>query len=254
MSIPPLQYKMYAAQDRGAREEQQDSVNSSLPELQADIGVLCVLSDGMGGLADGARASRAVTDTMVSTFHRSSVADAPEQILLRGCLYSQQAVRAMQDENREDAGATLAAVLLRNGRCSFLSVGDSRIYLFRNGGLIQLTRDQNRKSRIERQIGFGRMPEEARTDAMSGALTFYIGREDPIQTDRGARSFPVGPGDRLLLVTDGVYSTLPEAEMAAIMTLPGEAATYEMIMRVIGKNMPKQDNCTAAVVDCLATI
>ena len=61
MNIPPLQYKMYAAQDRGAREDQQDSVNSSLPELQADLGVLCVLSDGMGGLADGARASRAVT-------------------------------------------------------------------------------------------------------------------------------------------------------------------------------------------------
>ena len=251
MSLPPLQYMMYAAKDRGSREEQQDSVNSSLPELQADLGVLCVLSDGMGGLADGARASRAVTDVMVSTFHRSSVADSPEQILLRGCCYSQQAVRAIREETGGDTGATVAAVLLRNGRCSFLSVGDSRIYLFRAGALIQLTRDQNRINRIERQIGLGRMPEEARTDSMGGALTFYIGKEGLDQADRSSRSFPVGPGDRLLLVSDGVYNTLPEAEMASIMLFPGEAAVREMILRVMGRNLPKQDNCTAAVVDCL---
>ncbi len=251
MTLPLLQYMMYAAQDRGKRESQQDTVNSSLPELQADLGVLCVLSDGMGGLADGARASRAVTDIMVSTFHRSSISDTPEQILLRGCSYSQQAVRAIRDETGNETGATLAAVLLRNERCSFLSVGDSRIYLFRAGALIQLTRDQNRINRIERQIGLGRMPEEARTDPTGGALSSYIGKEDLDQTDRSSRSFAVIPGDRLLLVSDGVYTALPEEEMASIMTLPGEAATREMILRVIARNLPKQDNCTAAVVDCL---
>ena len=250
MNVPPLQYMMYAARDRGTREDQQDTVNSSLPELQADLGVLCVLADGMGGLADGAQASRAVTDIMVSTFHRSSVADTPEQILLRGCFYAQQAVRGIGHETG-DTGATLAAVLLRNSRCSFLSVGDSRIYLFRYGTLIQLTRDQNRMNRIERQIGLGRMPEEARTDTMRKALTSYIGQENLSQVDRGSRSFAVGPGDRILLVTDGVYGTLPEKEMAEIMTLPGDHATREMIMRVMGRNLPKQDNCTAAVVDCL---
>ena len=251
MNVPPLQYVLYAARDRGMREEQQDSVDSSFPELQADLGVLCVLSDGMGGLTEGARASRAVTDIMVSTFHRSSVADTLEQILLRGCFYSQQAVRAIRKETG-DVGATLAAVLLRNGRCSFLSVGDSRIYLFRGGALIQLTRDQNRIHRIERQIGLGRIPEEARTDVMGRTLSSYIGKEDLNEVDRSSRSFAVGPGDRILLVSDGVYGTLTEREMAEVMTLPGENATCEMIFRVIGRKLPKQDNCTAAVVDCIS--
>lgn len=247
----PLQYRLHAAMDRGARDEQQDAVNSSFPELQKDLGVLCVLSDGMGGLAGGEKASRAVVETMVSTFHRSSVSDTPEQILLRACCFSQQAVRALQT-GEEKTGATLAAVLLRNSRCSFLSVGDSRVYLYRGGGLIQLTRDQNKLSRIERQIGLGRLPEEARSDVKKAALTAFMGMEELTRVDRGSRSFEVGPGDRLLLVSDGVFHTLSEGEMTEIMRMPGEMATMAMITRVTGKGLPRQDNCSAAMVDCEA--
>ena len=244
-----LYYRMYAAMDRGSRETQQDAVNSSFPDLQKDLGVLCVLSDGMGGLESGDQASDAVVRTMVSVFHQSSVADTPEQILLRGCSFAQREIRKLQ-ENGVDAGATLVAVLLRGDRCSFLSVGDSRIYLFRAGALIPLTRDQNRLARIDRQIGFGRLPEEARTDAKKAALTAYIGMEDLERVDRGSRSFAVGPGDRLLLVSDGVYGTLSEEEMAETMRYPGEQACVAMIRRVLAKGLERQDNCSAAVVDC----
>jgi len=249
----PLRYMMFAAQHRGTREQQQDTVNSSLPELQEERGVICVLSDGMGGLTAGAQVSLAVAETMVSTFNDSPVTDTPEQILLRGCSFCQQKALAIR-EQAGDAGATLAAVLLRNGRCSFLSVGDSRIYLFRAGALILLTRDQNKRNRIERQIGLGRMPEEALRDATRSALSAYIGKPDLDQADRGSRSFAVSPGDRILLVSDGVYTTLAEAEMAQAMTLPGEAGVRDMIYRVVGKNLPGQDNCSAAVVDCLAAV
>ena len=249
--MPPLQYQMYAAMDRGSREEQQDAVNSSFPELQRDLGVLCVLSDGMGGLKGGAKTSQTVVQTMVSVFHRSSITDTPEQILLRACSFSQQAVRELQKEIG-DTGATLAAVLLRNGRCSFLSVGDSRIYLFRGGALIQLTRDQNRVTRLEKQIGMGRLPEEALTDAKREALTAYIGMEKLEQVDRSSRSFALIPGDRLLLVSDGVYHTLREEEMGEVMCLPGETASVTMITRAVEKHLPGQDNCSAIMIDCLA--
>jgi len=249
--MPPLQYQMYAAMDRGSREEQQDAVNSSFPELQRDLGVLCVLSDGMGGLQGGAKASQTVVQTMVSVFHRSSVSDTPEQILLRACSFSQQAVRELQKENGE-TGATLAAVLIRNGRCSFLSVGDSRIYLVRCGGLIQLTRDQNKLARLERQIGMGRLPEEALSDSKREALTAYIGMEKLEQVDRSSHSFALIPGDRLLLVSDGVYHTLAEEEMGEAMCLPGEAASVAIVTRTVEKHLPNQDNCSAIVIDCLA--
>ena len=50
---PRLIIQMDAAQWVGTREEQQDYVNSSRPELQDELGVLCVLADGMGGLTGG---------------------------------------------------------------------------------------------------------------------------------------------------------------------------------------------------------
>jgi len=248
--MQPMEYRMYAAMDRGSRQEQQDAVNSSYPELQKDLGVLCVLSDGMGGLSAGARASQAVVQTMVTTFHRSPITDTPEQILLRGCSFAQQEVRKLQQETG-DAGATVVAVLIRDGRCSFLSVGDSRIYLCRDRALIQLTRDQNRLTRTERQIGLGRLPEESLTEHGLEALSAYIGMEDPVQVDRSSHSFAVCPGDRILLVSDGVYGTLTEPEMAEALMLPGEQASITMIRRVTSKHQPGQDNCSAVVLDCL---
>ncbi len=244
-----LLFRMSAAQSVGTRADQQDSVNASRPEIQQDVGVLCVLSDGMGGLSNGKEASQRVVDTMVSTFHRSSVGDTPEQILLRGCAFSQQAVREIQKTPGE-CGATLVAVLIRDGLCSYLSVGDSRIYLFRGGALIQLTRDMSKGARIDAQIGLGRMPEEARTDAKRRALTGYIGMEKLEKTDRSSHPFPVIPGDRILMVSDGVYETLSEAEISATLTLPEEQVCDTMIARVMAKARPEQDNCTAAMIDC----
>lgn len=251
MNMPLMEYRMYAARDWGSRDEQQDSVNSSFPELQKDLGVLCVLSDGMGGMSDGAKASQVVVQTMVSVFHRSSALDTPEQILLRACSFSQQAVREMQrEENR--TGATMAAVIVRNGRCSFMSVGDSRIYLFRSGALIQLTRDQNRICKLEKQVALGRLPTEALTDTGRDALTSYIGKDRLETVDRGSHSFAVVPGDRILLVSDGVYRTLREEEIGEVMCLPGETASINLIRQVMDRHLPKQDNCSAAIVDCLA--
>lgn len=251
--MQPMRYRMYAAMDKGSRKDQQDAVNSSFPELQQDLGVLCVLSDGMGGLSEGGEASNAIVKTMVSTFHQSSVSDTPEQILLRGCWFSQQAVRKMQNKPGE-SGATLAAVLIRNERCSFLSVGDSRIYLLRDCGLIQLTRDMNRLSRIDRQIGMGRLPEEARSDAKAAGLSAYVGMEKLEQVDRSSHSFPLIPGDRILMVSDGVYGTLEEWEMAEAMYLPGQEAAVGIINRVLDKQQPNQDNCSAVVIDCESVV
>ena len=110
---PRLIIQMDAAQWVGTREEQQDYVNSSRPELQDELGVLCVLADGMGGLTGGREAAKAVGDTMVGIFHSSSAVEAPEQILLRGCYFSQQEV-LRQQQAPNDRGATLIAVLVRD--------------------------------------------------------------------------------------------------------------------------------------------
>ena len=145
---------------------------------------------------------------------------------------------------------TLVAVLIRDGRCSFISVGDSRIYLYRGGSLILLTRDQNRARWIDTQISLGKLPEEARSDKKRNALTAYIGMESFTRADRCSQSFSLGPGDRLALMSDGVFGTLSEKEMTEVMGLPEEQVANTMIKKTLAKRNPYQDNCTVAVVDC----
>ncbi len=248
---PRLVIRMEAAQWIGTRSEQQDCVNSSRPELQEDLGVLCVLADGMGGLTGGREAAQAVAETMVSTFYCAGITDTPEQILLRGCYLSQQAV-LKQQLSPNDRGATMAAVLVRDGRCSFLSVGDSRIYLFRGGALILLTRDQNKGSRIDAQIGLGRLPEEARTDAKRNALSVFIGMEKLEHPDRSSHSFAVTPGDRILLMSDGAYGSLSEAEITESQYLPPEQVCETLLNIIVSKKPEQQDNSSIALVDISA--
>ena len=240
--------QLSAAQTMGKRKDQQDSCYASRPEIQRDIGVICVVADGMGGLSNGKQASQRVVETMVNTFYCSTINETPEQILLSGCMQAQKEVRSIQQTPGE-SGSTLVAAIVRDDRCSFLSVGDSRIYLFRGGGLIQLTRDQNRGMRTDLQIALGRLPEEARTDRKRAALTSYLGMEGELKTDRSSNAFPVIPGDRIVLMTEGVYGALCEEDMAEAMALPENQVANAIIDKVAEKDRAAQDNCMVVVID-----
>lgn len=248
-TVQRITYWMDAGQDIGARKSQEDSVAASYPEDERERGILCVLSDGMGGLSDGKEASEAVVDSMISCFYDAKPDELPERILLKGCREAQRRVLAMQESPREK-GATLTAALIRKERCSFLSVGDSRIYLYRAGGLIQLTRDQNKRRRIETQVGLGTLPPEARTDRTLRSLSMFIGREELDRIDRSAQSFRLIPGDRLLLMSDGVFGALTVKEMADIVRNASMLAARELIEQVLRKGVPNQDNCTVIVLGC----
>ena len=242
-------FRMSAAQCDGSREEQEDSVNASHPDLQNSRGILCCVSDGMGGLNHGKEASQLVVDRMIQTFEQMPVSENPGRILLHGCFLAQQDVLAIQDEP-EDSGATLVAVLIRNDRCSFLSVGDSRIYLFRGGGLIRLTREQNRGRSLDMMVEFGYLPPEARNDRNRGGLTGFIGMKMLNAVHRNATPFALRDGDRIVLMSDGVFNTLSEPEMEQAMRLPEEEVAEELIRLVECGNKQHQDNASVLVIDC----
>ena len=244
-----LRLLISAAQDIVTRKEQQDAVNATLPERREELGAICVLSDGMGGLKNGMDASTAIVNTMVRTFQESSARESMERILLRGCREAQKAVLRLQEQQNERCGATLVAAIVRDGRCSFLSVGDSRIYLYRRGALIQLNREHNKGSITEVRIGLGHLPEEARSDKARKGLTSYIGIDTLTMVDRSSHSFAVGPGDRIVMASDGVFGTLTEEELEQELALPEERAANAIIDRVMAKQLPNQDNCTVAIMD-----
>ena len=227
----------------GTRRNQQDSFGVT-DVSDASRSVLAVVADGVGGTANGAEISRLVTSHFLQVFQPEQ--DNPAEFLLRAVSGAQSAVRSFL-EGKPAGGSTVVAVFLKDGGLHFLSVGDSRVCLLRGGALIQLNREHNLATRLDEQAARGEIsPAEARNDPQRASLTSYIGMEAQLQIDGNARPIPLTVGDRLLLMTDGVFGTLSEAALTAAVSLPNiQEAGARLEQAVTGQQKQNQDNFTA---------
>ena len=103
-------------------------------------------------------------------------------------------------KNTSGMGTTLVAARFAEGTVSIANVGDSRIYLFREGQLLQLTEDH---SLVMEQVRRGMLTlEEAKRSSAQNIITRALGTDETTLPDLG--EFPAQAGDVLLLATDGV--------------------------------------------------
>lgn len=172
---------------------------------------LWVVCDGMGGHADGAFASRLVTDRLLAVPADTETARLPG--LVRSTLVAANAdLRRHSEENLLDISGTTAVVLLiRDGHFAVLWVGDSRIYRWRRGALEQLTRDH---SWVEEQVEAGLMtPAQAAASPRRNTLTRAVGADETLEVD--LRHGPVATDDLFLLCSDGLTRVVDDAAIAA---------------------------------------
>ncbi|HNW85631.1 MAG TPA: serine/threonine-protein phosphatase [Candidatus Limiplasma sp.] len=235
-------------QHLGARADQQDACAASSAEVYERKGLLAVLSDGMGGLNRGAVYSKVATETMVSRF-RSEPPQADPCTELLGLFMAAQAEALRIHREDNEGGATVVAVLMRNGRCSFLSCGDSRIYLLRGGGLIQLNREHTLGAVLDERAAFGYLPEEeALYNTRRAALTNHLGMAQLKAVDRNLTPFVLLPGDRIALMSDGITNTLKDDVLCRLLQGPFDTAPDQVIDQVIAAAHPKQDNASLLLV------
>lgn len=235
--------------EQGARASQQDSFSVSPEELLPTHGLLAVVADGMGGLADGDR----VSQTAVSAFMEGLYAapqPAPEQLLPILLTAANRAVNELLGpEGLNSGGCTLVAGLLREGMFYCLSVGDSRICLLRDGVLLQLNREHiYRNELILRAVNGEGGLAEAEALQGGGGLTSFLGMGRLLQLDLPAQPLTVRSGDRLILMSDGVYNALSEPELTA--ALEAEDAAGALRTAIAGKAYANQDNYTAVILYC----
>ena len=240
--------------DKGSREKQEDAILFSSEKVFATHGILAVLSDGMGGLQDGEKFSDIATKTMVSTFERSEPESDICRELLRCYEKAQEEALAIQPENEDDAGgATVVAFIFRESRFAFLSVGDSRIYLLRGGGLILLNREQTLGIRLDERAALGDLTwSQAKENGRRKALIAHLGRESGIEPDVCCRPQELVPGDRIILMSDGVFGTLSEDEMLPLLSGEMPTCAERVIKSVLGKAKKGQDNCSVLVFELKA--
>lgn len=223
----------------GSREEQQDAFGISRMDRYEEGGLLAVLCDGMGGMAEGGLIALETTSQLMGSFPWAEDSSVPGWI-------AQHSARVYQ-QFRGQGGTTLVAALLKENRLSFWCVGDSDLFLLREGRLYSLNIRQEFKNDLVLRALEGAFPvEEAFCDPQADALSEYIGKEEA-KCDHTRIPFLLQPEDALLLCSDGVSDTLTLKQIREAMALPPQACCDKLEEEILAAGKPNQDNFTAIV-------
>ncbi|MEV4317761.1 PP2C family serine/threonine-protein phosphatase [Actinocrispum sp. NPDC049592] len=161
-------------------------------------GVFLVV-DGMGGLADAAATAGIVVSQLSAAMNAVDVHGPDVRQVVTGVLDKvNAAVRAAARTGPGTTGAAVAMVVVRDGRALAVHLGDSRIYLARNGKVTRLTEDHTEDGHLTRFLGMG------------GEVSPDVSLHD------------LRPGDRILLCTDGLTGTVEDRAIGAMLTRAGD--------------------------------
>lgn len=200
---------------------------------------LFIVADGMGGHLGGEVASdmavRIVRDHLLD-------ADPVNEDRIETAL--QQANREVYGLSTQQAelsgmGTTLSVASVGQGHLVYGHVGDSRIYLVRDGQMSRVTRDHTMVEELVEQGAIS--AEEARHHPRKNVLVRALGTDQHLPVDRG--TVPLQAGDTVVLMTDGVYGYLEDRDILGVLdTMPLQEAVRTIMQQVMDRGA--SDNLT----------
>jgi protein phosphatase len=228
------------------RSENQDFGILTTPEEEMTAGRgsrLMIVADGMGGHRGGATASRLAGEIVKSYYLTSAGRDIPT--ILREALIQANSKIFQEAQTNPDLrgmGTTTSALAVRDGEGWFAHVGDSRIYLVREGEIRQLTDDHSLVASMVRE---GLLTtEEAENHPRRNVLQRSMGVGEDVEIDiRGP--LPLKEGDTFILCSDGLHGVVKEDELKEIAGLPLDQAADQYITKALERGGP--DNVTVIV-------
>ncbi len=248
-------YSFGAASDRGSvRERNEDYFGIYAPqtaELEDSLGILAVVSDGMGGHLSGAEASRKAVETLGEAYFAGGsgagqLVPAPANRLRWAFLEANRRVYETIGEGHNGmAGTTCTAAVMLPESVIIAHAGDSRAYLLRAGRITQLTEDHSIVGEMVRKGVLSR--EEAARHPHRNIITRAMGLRENLDVDLDS---PVAleSGDRVLICSDGLFSMLVESEIAEIASKGSpEKACQKLVKRA--KEEGGSDNITVLIAE-----
>jgi len=179
-----------------------------------DKSVLIAVADGLGGEVAGDYAAEILREKFAGLNHISRKNEQPELDQMTRVI--DRAIYAEGQENKalEGMGSTLVGVLLRDRIAYWVHVGDSRLYLLRNGTLTQVTEDQTLARFLleEGEITAEQLPTHYSRHVMDQCVG--CGYAEP---ETGRLDFLAG--DLLVLSTDGLHREIPENTLKSILNM-----------------------------------
>ena len=238
MSIKTLSY---AASDIGKhRSSNQDSGYAGYQ--------LYFVADGMGGHAGGDIASAITSQRVALTDARYDTIDEAIETLRKGILEANGMLAATVGEHPEleGMGTTFSGMLVQGNQIITAHIGDSRIYLVRDGEVRQITTDH---TFVQRLVEMGRIsPEEALVHPRRSVLMRVLG--DVVgEPEIDIALFDAVAGDRWMICSDGLSGVVPDEVMERILTsniAPDEAAEL-LVGEALEFGAP--DNVTVVITD-----
>lgn len=231
------------------RSNNEDSYLYWEPESGEDFerkGRLAIVADGMGGYEGGQEASRMAVDTVREVYEKQFEGGA-QAALVAGMQAAHAAIQqyAVEHPELQGMGTTCTAAAIVEDRLYFAHVGDSRLYSIRQGVVTRLTRDDSYVGRLV-ENGIVR-PEDAESHPQRHILTAALGSGREVEPNVPSTPVVVKTGDVLVLCSDGLWSQVPEAELARIAQTkaPAEACT-QLVRMAIDRGGP--DNITVIVL------
>ncbi len=207
MTVP----RIAALTNRGRqRPENQDAVMAA----RAGAYTLIAVADGLGGLANGAVASRHAMSRVRTAFRSEEPSDPLERIVAALEAANGEFVEVANGEPEKAMGTTAVGILFGPAGTATFNIGDSRAYLLREGILRQLTDDHSVAADRMREGLLN--PEEIATDPRRNQLTRCVGVDAAFGLDTTEPGPPL-PGDRYLVCSDGLYGCVPDDEIARIL-------------------------------------
>lgn len=233
----------------GKREQQQDAFWFSDVKDEAK-GALVAVADGMGGMAMGQESAQQCIHTLSEHFATSDI-ENPVQWLYNTAQNANQKVyqMAVQSGVAGEAGCTLVTVYIKENLLYFLSVGDSHIFVFRDGEIAQVNTEHTYGTYLWREVQAGKISrQEAESHPDRNALTSFIGIPKLSEIDQNYQPIALQDGDLILLCSDGLTNTLSLSEIAAILREHPQKATQQLVDAVLAKELPHQDNVSIATL------
>jgi PPM family protein phosphatase len=233
----------------GARSRNEDYLQHGA----LDAGWYAVLSDGAGGHSNGAVAAdlvvRMVAHELGSQLNKQRrPAPALDEVahVANDALNRQQ--HGLKGQKRMHATLVMLWIGKDTQQAIWSHVGDSRLYLLRQGRVAQVTRDD---SVVQTLVDAGLIaPHEARSHSQRNQLIAAMGSDEPIEPHLSDPEFRVQDGDAFLLCSDGWYDRLDEVDIEHCLTEAESAEGWLDGMQALvqERQRPNQDNFSAVAV------
>jgi protein phosphatase len=214
------------------------------PHVLLKKGSLFVVADGMGGHSAGEVASQMAVE-LISRIYYESRGD-PISSLKRAFREANRQIyrAARKDPSLKGMGTTCTALVLQDGSAILAHIGDSRLYLIRNGEIYLMSEDH---SAIMQMVRLGLIsPEEARHHPSKNIILRALGNSPKAEISLWEEPLPVRAGDTFLLCSDGLYDLVEDEEIKQIALGADPRSACEQLV-ALAKERGGHDNITVCI-------